>query len=170
MRERTYHHSRFRDQGWARKVSPDPWLQLHPETATLYRVAHDDWVWVETAGGPGRCRLKVRVTEGTLPGVARTGMGWWYPEAEGPHRGALEVNINAAMRYDGPWDPVTGSADTRGFAVPYRQGGEPVITPVDRNNALRLRSPFDKLRTRYAQGERRLGSECVFRASEEEPC
>ena len=29
--------------------------------------------------------------------------------------GALEVNINAAMRYDGPWDPVTGSADTRGL-------------------------------------------------------
>ena len=115
VRERTYHHSRFRDQGWARKVSPDPWLQLHPETATRYRVTEDDWVWVETAGGPGRCRLKVRVTEGTLPGVARTGMGWWYPEAEGPHRGALEVNINAAMRYDGPWDPVTGSADTRGL-------------------------------------------------------
>ena len=115
VRERTYHHSRFRDQGWARKVSPDPWLQLHPETATRYRLTEDDWVWVETAGGPGRCRLKVRVTEATLPGVARTGMGWWYPEAEGPHRGALEVNINAAMRYDGPWDPVTGSADTRGL-------------------------------------------------------
>ena len=119
-RERTYHHSRFRDQGWARKVSPEPWLQLHPDTAELYGVATDDWVWVETAAGPGRCRLQVRVTEDTLPGIARTGMGWWYPEAAGPDHGALEVNINAAMRYDGPWDPVTGSADTRG--LPCRIG------------------------------------------------
>ena len=114
-RERTYHHSRFRDQNWARKVSPDPWLQLHPETADHYGLVTDDWVSLETAHGPGACRLKIRVTDETLPGVARTGMGWWYPEAAGPERGALDVNINAAMRYDGHWDPVTGSADTRGL-------------------------------------------------------
>jgi anaerobic selenocysteine-containing dehydrogenase len=114
-RERTYHHSRFRDQGWARKVSPDPWLQLHPETADEYGLITDDWVSLEVAHGPGTCRLKVRVSDETLPGVARTGMGWWYPEGPGPERGALDVNINAAMRYDGPWDPVTGSADTRGL-------------------------------------------------------
>lgn len=114
-RERTYHHSRFRDQSWARKVSPHPWLQLHPDTAQEYGLAQDDWVVLETAGGPGNCRLKIRVTDETQPGIARTGMGWWYPEAPGPERGALDVNINAAMRYDGPWDPVTGSADTRGL-------------------------------------------------------
>jgi len=115
-RERTYHHSRFRDQDWARKVSPAPWLQLHPETADQYGLVTDDWVSLETAHGPGACRLKIRVTDETLPGVARTGMGWWYPEAPGPERGALEININAAMRYDGPWDPMTGSADTRGLS------------------------------------------------------
>ncbi len=131
VRERTYHHSRFRDQGWARKVSPDPWLQLHPETAARYRLAQDDWVWVETADGPGRCRLKVRVTEATLPGVARTGMGWWYPEADGPDRGALEVNINAAMRYDGPWDPVTGSADTRGLPCRISKAESRLRNPND---------------------------------------
>jgi len=45
----------------------------------------------------------------------RTGMGWWYPEAKAPDHGALEVNINGAMSYGAPWDPVTGSADTRGM-------------------------------------------------------
>ncbi len=29
-REKSYHHSRFRDQGWALKVSPDPRLTVHP--------------------------------------------------------------------------------------------------------------------------------------------
>ena len=114
-RERTYHHSRFREQSWARKVSPDPWVQIHPDTAAAHGVATDDWIWVETATGNGRCRLKARVTDETQPGVLRTGMGWWYPEADGPDHGALEVNVNAALSYSGPWDPVTGSADTRGM-------------------------------------------------------
>jgi anaerobic selenocysteine-containing dehydrogenase len=114
-REKSYHHSRFREQRWARKVSPDPWLQVHPDDAAARGIADGDWVTVETSGYAGACRLRVSVTDDTLPGVVRTGMGWWYPEAAGPEHGALDVNINAAMSYDGPWDPVTGSADTRGL-------------------------------------------------------
>jgi thiosulfate reductase / polysulfide reductase chain A len=114
-REKTYHHSRFRDQSWARKVSNDPWVQVNPATAANYGLVEDDWVVVETAGHQGQCRLRVRVTDDTMPGILRTGMGWWFPEAEGPEFGALDVNINAAMSYDGPCDPVTGSADTRGM-------------------------------------------------------
>jgi hypothetical protein len=47
-------------------------------------------------------------------------MGWWWPEAPGPDRGAFDVNINAAMTYGGPWDPVSGSADTRGLPCRVR--------------------------------------------------
>ena len=114
-REKTYHHSRYRDQAWARKVSPFPNIQLHPDTAAANGVAAGDWVKVETPGGGGACKLRVAVTADTPAGVARTGMGWWLPEAAAPERGALDVNINAALSYDGPWDPVTGSADTRGL-------------------------------------------------------
>lgn len=114
-REKSYHHSRFREQPWARKVSPEPWVQVHPEDAALRGIADGDWVTVETFGHAGACRLKAAVTDDVPPGVVRTGMGWWYPEAAGPDHGALEVNINTAMSYDGPWDPVTGSADTRGL-------------------------------------------------------
>ena len=35
--------------------------------------------------------------------------------ADGPDRAALTVNINTAISYDGPWDPITGSADTGGL-------------------------------------------------------
>jgi anaerobic selenocysteine-containing dehydrogenase len=114
-REKAYHHSRFREQAWARRLSPDPELRVHPETATAYGVTTGDWVAVEAVGGPGRCRLKVAVTDATPPGVVSTGMGWWRPEAPGPDRGALDVNINAAVSYGEPWDPVSGSADTRGL-------------------------------------------------------
>ena len=119
-REKAYHHSRYRDQGWARKVSPYPRLQMHPETASALALATDDWVEVETPDADGACALRVSVTEDTAPGVVRTGMGWWLPEAPGPEHGALSVNINAAMSYGGPWDPVTGSADTRGLLCRIR--------------------------------------------------
>ena len=119
-REKAYHHSRYRDQAWARKVSPYPRLQMHPETASALALATDDWVEVETPDADGACALRVSVTEDTAPGVVRTGMGWWLPEAPGPEHGALSVNINAAMSYGGPWDPVTGSADTRGLLCRIR--------------------------------------------------
>jgi anaerobic selenocysteine-containing dehydrogenase len=121
-REKTYHHSRYRDQAWARKVSPFPLLQIHPTTASDFNLADGDWVSVETPDATGRCKLKLTVTPKTGKGTVRTGMGWWLPEAAGPERGALDVNVNAALSYDGPWDPVTGSADTRG--LPCR------ITPI----------------------------------------
>ncbi|MBI2203725.1 MAG: molybdopterin-dependent oxidoreductase [Candidatus Rokubacteria bacterium] len=114
-REKAYHHSRFREQAWARRMSPDPELRVHPETAAAHGIARGDWVWVETSGGPGRCRLRVELTEATPPGVVSTGMGWWFPDAPVPDHGAFDVNVNAAMSYDGPWDPVSGSADTRGL-------------------------------------------------------
>ncbi|MDE0334220.1 MAG: molybdopterin-dependent oxidoreductase, partial [Defluviicoccus sp.] len=119
-REKAYHHSRYRDQAWARKVSPYPRLQVHPETAAALDLAADDWVEVETPDAGGACALRVLVTEDTAPGVVRTGMGWWLPEAPGPDFGAFSVNINAAMSYGGPWDPVTGSADTRGLLCRVR--------------------------------------------------
>jgi anaerobic selenocysteine-containing dehydrogenase len=112
QREKTYHHSRFREQAWARKVSPDPLVHVHPDTAADQGVRDGDWAVVEAAGGRGGCRLKVHVSDRTQPGVLTTGIGWWRPEAPGPEFGVLEVNINAALSYQGAMDPATGSVDT----------------------------------------------------------
>lgn len=118
LREKTYHHSRFREQAWARKVSPNPLLKIHPDTARSLGIEDGDWVSVETPRGEGACRLKASLTEATEPGIVATGMGWWLPEAAGPEFGVLDININAALSYSGPYDPASGSADTRG--VPCR--------------------------------------------------
>jgi anaerobic selenocysteine-containing dehydrogenase len=114
-RERTYHHSRFRDQEWARKVSPDPRLTMHPDTARAMGLEDGAWVKVEVARGSGACRLRLKLTDATPPGVVSTGMGWWLPAAAAPEHGALDININAALTYDGPWDPASGSSDVRGL-------------------------------------------------------
>lgn len=41
-------------------------------------------------------------------------MGWWRPHDADPDRGVLDININAALSYEGPYDPTTGSASIRG--------------------------------------------------------
>jgi thiosulfate reductase/polysulfide reductase chain A len=114
-REKSYHHSRFRDQEWARKVSPDPRLTMHPDTARALGLDDGAWVRLEVARGKGACRLRIKLTDATPVGVVNTGMGWWLPSDPSPEHGALDVNINAALTYDGPWDPVSGSSDVRGL-------------------------------------------------------
>ena len=120
QREKTYHHSRFREQGWARKVSPEPTLCLHPATAARLGVADGDWVAVETEAGAGPCRLRAEITDRTAPDVVTTGIGWWRPEAAGPTYDALDINVNAALSYHGPTDPATGSVDTRSLPCRLR--------------------------------------------------
>jgi anaerobic selenocysteine-containing dehydrogenase len=122
-REKSYHHSRFRDQPWAIKVSPDPRLTMHPDTARALGLDEGAWVRLEVARGKGACRLRVKLTDTTPLGVVNTGMGWWLPSDPAPEHGALDVNINAALAYDGPWDPVSGSSDVRG--LPCRV--EPIV-------------------------------------------
>jgi anaerobic selenocysteine-containing dehydrogenase len=114
-REKSYHHSRFRDQPWAIKVSPDPRLTMHPDTAHALGLGDGAWVRDEVARGKGACRLRIKLTEATPPNVVNTGMGWWLPSDPAPEHGALDININAALAYDGPWDPVSGSSDVRGL-------------------------------------------------------
>ena len=118
QREKTYHHSRFREQGWARKVSPDPTIRIHPVTAAKLGLADGAWITVETEAGPAPCRLRAEITDRTAPDVVTTGIGWWRPEATGPEFAALDINVNAALSYAGPMDPMSGSVDTR--ALPCR--------------------------------------------------
>ncbi len=113
-REKSYHHSRFRDQPWALKVSPDPRLVMHPETATGLGLADGDWVRVTVEGANGEVRLRLKLSDATPPDLVNTGMGWWRPAAAAPDHGALDVNINAALSYHGPFDPISGSSDIRG--------------------------------------------------------
>jgi thiosulfate reductase/polysulfide reductase chain A len=128
LREKSYHHSRFREQAWAKKVSPDPIVYVHPQTAALYAVVDAAWIRVTTPGVPGSCRLKVKVTTDTMIDVLTTGVGWWLPDAPAPHFGARDVNINAALSYSGRMDRATGSTDTRGIPCRIELIAEPEVT------------------------------------------
>ncbi|HYC46478.1 MAG TPA: molybdopterin-dependent oxidoreductase [Burkholderiales bacterium] len=116
IRSMAYHHSRFRNHGWARKVQDAPELRINPKTAERHGVARGDWVWVATPGNARRALLKALITEEMPEDVVGTGMGWWYPEIEGADHGALVFNIDAALSYGPPWDPISGSPEARNAA------------------------------------------------------
>ena len=116
IRSMAYHHSRFRNHKWARKLQDAPELRINPQTAQRHHIATDDWVWVSTPGVSRRTLLKAWVSEEMPDGVVATGMGWWYPEVEGADRGALTFNIDAAIAYGPPWDPISGSPEARNTA------------------------------------------------------
>lgn len=121
IRAMAYHHSRFRNHAWARRIQADPELRVHPETAARYGIADGDWVMVDTPRGKGAIRLRAQMTDDVPVEVLATGMGWWYPEQPGFDHGALAVNVDAALSYGPPWDPITGSAEARNAACRIRK-------------------------------------------------
>ena len=114
-RDKNYHHSRFRDQHWLREQTPHPVLRVHPATLVTLGITDGEWVEITTMNGPGTFQAVVESTDRVPPEVVATGMGWWYPEAQAPWFGLFEVNVNAALSYGGPYDPVVGSPDSRGL-------------------------------------------------------
>ena len=75
---------------------------------------------------------------------AQTESHRWHATRRGQHRNGLvetgygrfiqgdhSININAAMSYDGPWDPMSGSPDTRRPPLPHhcRHSTEQTVIP-----------------------------------------
>jgi anaerobic selenocysteine-containing dehydrogenase len=116
IRTMAYHHSRFRNHRWARKRQNEPELRVHPKTAERFGIREDDWVKVETPRGSGAAYLKAWITDEVPEDIVATGMGWWYPEIKGADRGALKLNVEAAIPYGPPWDLICGSAEARNCA------------------------------------------------------
>lgn len=116
IRSMAYHHSRFRNHAWARKIQDAPELRINPRTAERYNIGKDDWVWVATPNGAQRALLKAWITDEVPEDIVATGMGWWYPELKEPHHGALTFNIDVAIPYGPPWDPISGSSEARNTA------------------------------------------------------
>jgi anaerobic selenocysteine-containing dehydrogenase len=129
IRSMAYHHSRFRNHAWARKLQDAPELRVNPQTAERHGIADGDWVWVGTPNASRRALLRAWITQEVPEDVVATGMGWWYPEVEGADRGALTFNIDVALRYGPPWDPISGSPEARNSACRIERA-DPADVPL----------------------------------------
>jgi len=101
-----YYHSAHRNIPSLRKKSPDPQLDIHPETAARFGVADREWVRLKTVRG--QVEIRARFDADMHPAVVHAPHGYWYGVKDGWER----VNINV-ITDNQPWCSVSGSVATR---------------------------------------------------------
>jgi anaerobic selenocysteine-containing dehydrogenase len=112
-----FFHSAYRNLSSLRKLSPDPIVLIHPETASLLGIEEGDWAIIETKRGT--IRQKAKLNTDIDPRVIILSYGWWFPERKDLElSGWKESNINILTNSNPPYDPAIGSTPLR--AVPCR--------------------------------------------------
>jgi anaerobic selenocysteine-containing dehydrogenase len=110
-----------------RRQVPEPFLEIHPATASSVGIQDGEWAILETA--TGRIRLKARVKDSLHPGVVSTAHGWWQGCRElglpgydpfGPEGS----NANLLVSND-VIDPISGSVPHRFQMCRVRKEGVP---------------------------------------------
>ncbi|MFC2013924.1 molybdopterin-dependent oxidoreductase [Chloroflexota bacterium] len=109
-----YYHSMGRQLSWLRELSPGPQIQIHPQAASELDIKDGDWVWLEIPSAEGRIKQRAKLTQGIHPKVVHCDAHWWFPEKPDPDYGHWEVNINALISGDPPYDPIAGTTPLRG--------------------------------------------------------
>jgi thiosulfate reductase / polysulfide reductase chain A len=97
-----YYHSSHRNIPSLKKRSPDPELQIHPDTAKSLGI--EDGEWVNLSSPRGTVEIRARFSDDLHPKVVHSPHGYWYGVEDGWKR----VNINM-LTADEPLCPVTGS-------------------------------------------------------------
>ncbi|MDD5723138.1 MAG: molybdopterin dinucleotide binding domain-containing protein [Syntrophales bacterium] len=114
-----YFHSAHRNIPSLRKLSPDPQLDIHPETAKAFNVAEGEWVWLKTK--KDKVAIRIRFDENIHPKVVSAPHGYWY----GVKDGWELLNINMVTGRE-PQCPVAASSQTRALLC--------TIEKIDQNN------------------------------------
>jgi len=107
-----FFHTEGRQIKSLRRLNPDPWVEIHPDTAKKLGVKDGDWAWIESPRG--KIKQRVRLTNGIHPSVVSTQHGWWFPEKEPWEYGFTESNVNMITPSE-PCDPHTGSMCWKAF-------------------------------------------------------
>lgn len=97
-----YYHSSHRNIPSLKKRSPDPLLQIHPETAQSMNLEQNEWVYLISPRG--KVEIRIDYDEDMNPGVVHAPHGYWY----GVKNGWKRLNINM-LTDDSKLCPVTGS-------------------------------------------------------------
>jgi len=80
-RSHLFFHSEHRMIPWLREKEPDPFVEIHPETAKRYGVYDGEWIYLEN--DMGRVKRKAKLTLTVKPNHIQTLHGWWMPELKG---------------------------------------------------------------------------------------
>ena len=108
-----------------RRPVPEPFLEIHPHTATAAGITDGEWIILETA--TGRVKLKAKFRDSLHPQVVATPHGWWqgckelglpgYDPFGSEGANANLLVPNAAI------DPISGSVPHRSQRCRVRKEG-----------------------------------------------
>jgi len=108
-------HSAYRNIASLRRLSPDPIVLMHPETASKRGIREGDWVSIETERGS--IQQKTALSLDLDPRVLVGSSGWWFPERNDLElSGWKEANFNILTSNEPPFDPTIGTPNLR--AIP----------------------------------------------------
>ena len=80
-RSQLFFHAEHRMIPWLREKMPDPYVEIHPDTAAQYGIYDGEWIHLEN--DMGKIRRKARISLKVKPTEVHTMHGWWMPEMEG---------------------------------------------------------------------------------------
>ena len=115
-----FRHSNNRQIASLRELEPEPFVEIHPETAGELGIDNGDMVYIETKRG--RIKQRAVLTDGIDPRVIGVSYAWWFPEqgVESLH-GWQESNINILTASEPPYNPEIGSTNLRGIMCRVRK-------------------------------------------------
>ncbi|HLI28657.1 MAG TPA: molybdopterin-dependent oxidoreductase [Chloroflexota bacterium] len=134
-----YCHSQHRALPSLRRAVPEPFAELHPQTAAEYGIEDGAWMVVESPRGA--VRVRARVTEAVLPGVVCGVHGWWQacPPLDLPGYapfGATSANANLLVPHD-ERDPISGTTPSRSYRCRIRPAAGAGTETADRGQSER---------------------------------
>lgn len=110
-----YQHTEGRQIERQRRLAPDPYLEINPETASKLGISNGDWVHLDIPKTKDKHHLTYRAkfVPELDPRVVSGAHGWWFPEKPGAEHGAFDSNINALLSSGPPHDPLVGVPQCR---------------------------------------------------------
>ena len=106
-RSHLFFHSEHRMIPWLREKMPDPYVEVHPDTAREYNVYDGEWIYLKN--DMGQVKRKVKISLRVHPKMVHTLHSWWMPEMKGPEPdlfGVWDYQINQIV--PGPQDSDSG--------------------------------------------------------------
>jgi anaerobic selenocysteine-containing dehydrogenase len=111
-------HSMHRNLKYCRRLTNDPQVTIHPDTAKELGIAEGDWVYIRTPfseeQGIPPVRQRASLSTTMHPRIVHAMSHWYYPEQGFGEARGLDYNVNAIISDQAPYDPITGSPMIRG--------------------------------------------------------
>jgi anaerobic selenocysteine-containing dehydrogenase len=102
-----------------RRLTPEPLIEIHPDTAKARGIADRSLAWVETPYG--KLKMRVHHSERTRADVVSVPHGWWQPAGEGPDFAIFETCANVLLGSDpDDCDPILGSSPLKAMLCEMR--------------------------------------------------